>query len=302
MSLLKKEKKSLEKNIDDYLCWFDENFVKGQFVELYEGQTISELRNLIEKVAVWYELKYPDYKINSMIPYSNITDDNHNAFNSDLFQFENFVNALPINEQYYFGNIKYGNILYFQPEFRLAHLHLNNNGYVEMSEGALSVSKSKITDEELEGLHLNEVLERFYSENIELPKGNELESQAMKIELWNKHKKMLFDSIIYRIMERGRDIVGPRRAMLFANEFNGDMSIPMKYGITLYDSYMDSFINYYLEHGGSKELSCYVDYFVSLRDNKKTTEATIDVITSLYISSDNNNDINKEFKKVEGVN
>ena len=55
---------SLDAKVDDYIQWNYENMVKGHYTDIGEYWVPIELRNFIEKMAVWYELRYPDYEIN----------------------------------------------------------------------------------------------------------------------------------------------------------------------------------------------------------------------------------------------
>ena len=64
----------------------------------------------------------------------------------------------------------------------------------------------------------------------------------------------ILDTIMYRIIENGGKYYGPRRAYLFAKEFDRNTDLPISYG----DS---GLIGEYLEHGGNGELICYPKYF-----------------------------------------
>lgn len=73
----------------------------------------------------------------------------------------------------------------------------------------------------------------------------------------------ILDCAMYRIIQRGGNRKGPRRALLFAKEFKRDIDIPMKYGVDCSDTYLKTFIHKYLDFGGSRNLVCYDDYFFS---------------------------------------
>lgn len=288
-SLKKKysEKILLNEKIDEYLEWFNRNYVEGQINELYEGQIVDQLNNLIDKVAVWYELKYPDYRVNRLIPYEKL--DNHKSYNinnnNKMYNFKHFVECLPDNEKYYFKDLGYQNIMYFNPD-KFAHLHVSNTGTVLEAEGIRSVSKSLIDDDELEGMNVGDVVNIFKERGIELPAGNEIEPAVLRNALWNNHKNGLFDSIMYKIMERGGEIVGPRRAMLFAQEFGRDISTPMKYGVNFNDQGMNNLMAYYLVHGGDRDLECYFDYYNSAREDAKFDLVTFDQATVMFSNLD----------------
>ena len=46
---------SLDAKVDDYIEWNYENMVKGHYTDIGEYWVPIELRNFIEKMAVWYE-------------------------------------------------------------------------------------------------------------------------------------------------------------------------------------------------------------------------------------------------------
>lgn len=52
---------SLSTKVDDYIKWYYGNI---------EYDDSAQLRNLIEKIAVWYELRYPSYEIGKRMPCS----------------------------------------------------------------------------------------------------------------------------------------------------------------------------------------------------------------------------------------
>lgn len=284
----------LEDKIREYLKWYDENIVEGQINELYDGQIVRELKNLIDKVAIWYELKYPDYRVNKLIPFDTKGSSHDSGCNNKLFNFNNFIKRLPDNEKYYFGNLKYGNILYFSPG-RFAHLHVSDDGVVLEAEGISSVSKSMIADDDLKGISLAEVLDLFKKKDIALPTWNEIEPQVLRAALWNNHKNGLFDSIMYEIMVRGGDIIGPRRAMLFANEFGRDISIPMRYGVSALESNINTFMAYYTIHGGDKDLQYYFDYFNSVRNGEDISQVSFERAMALLAGLGDNKEKNKTY-------
>lgn len=102
----------------------------------------------------------------------------------------------------------------------------------------------------------------------------------------------MLDAVMYRIIERGGNRIGPRRAFLFAREFGRDISIPIVYGVDTSDPGLRQFINAYFKAGGSKDITCFVNYFsraskndkvdtISMRDLLRTTpNDCIDFYTS----------------------
>ena len=53
----------LDDKVDEFIDWYYKNMVKGNYTDIGEFHKPNEMRNFIEKMAVWYELRYPDYEI-----------------------------------------------------------------------------------------------------------------------------------------------------------------------------------------------------------------------------------------------
>ena len=308
---------SLDAKVDDYIQWNYENMVKGHYTDIGEYWVPIELRNFIEKMAVWYELRYPDYEINRLMPGSGqegieISDVmfNSNNYINELFdenddvraidwdEFYNthaFIKSLPWEERYRFQRARYKDLVYLDPNYTLhspmeierktAHLHLTPNGFVREAEGIDCYSKFKVTNEELKGMHVKEVVELLKERGISLPSDNELESAINNAEKFIKEKEGMLDAVMYRIIERGGCRMGPRRGFLFAKEFGRNIDIPMMYAIDRSDPGLRLFINEYIKAGGSKDLICYVGYFSRSNKTKKLDTLSIQ---ELILTQNNN--------------
>ena len=57
----------------------------------------------------------------------------------------------------------------------------------------------------------------------------------------------MLDAVMYRIIERGGNRMGPRRGFLFAKEFGRNIDIPMMYGVDYSDPGLRSFIIEYIK-------------------------------------------------------
>ena len=271
----------LDDKVDMFIKWYTDNIIKGNYTDIGEYYLPIDMRNFIEKVAVWYELRYPEYEINRIMPgwgqekkevsqvmfsrnpYINELFDEDADIRcldwSDFYNTKSFISSLPDVERSYFIRPKYKEIVYWD-KCSSVHLHLSNNGYVEMAEYmtcVMPISSSK----EIEGMHIKEVVKMLKEKDITLPDGNEFETAINNYERSWYCKEEMLNCIMYRIIERGGNRVGPRRAFLFAKEFGRNIDIPMIYGIDYSDPGLRKFINEYLKLGGSKELTCYVDYF-----------------------------------------
>ncbi len=294
----------LDSKVEKFINWYFENMVKGNYTDVGEYYEPREMRNFIEKIAVWYELRYPDYEINRLMPcsgqeqiwvndimfknnkYINTLLDKDSDINElDWYEFYNasaFIKSLPYEEKYFFSKPKYADIVYLN---RHAHLHLTKNGIVEMSELVGAWTNLVVKDEELKGLQAKKVVELFKERGIELPSDNELEKTIEYVDNWTYQKEEMLNCAMYRIIERGGNRIGPRRAFLFAKEFGRNIDIPMMYAVDYSDPGLRLFINEYIKSGGSKDLKCYVGYFSNIDKREKLDTISIQ---KLILTQSNN--------------
>ncbi len=259
---------NLDEKIDQFIKWNKECMVENNNSDIEKYYLCVKLKSLIEKIAIWYELRYSDYEVNRLIDYNKEAYDDWNSINMRLF-----IKSLPIEDRIYFSNPKYRDIVYLEPKHRSAHLHLTDDGFVESAEDISNYTmlnvftKPVIKDEELTGMHLKEVVELFKNRGISLPENNELEQAIEEFDNLSYQREGMLNCAMYRIIERGGRRMGPRRAFLFAKEFNRNKDIPMKYAVDYSDAGLRTFINEYLKSGGVKDLECYIDYFSSKNKN-----------------------------------
>lgn len=287
----------LNNKVDKYVSWYYENMVKGHYTDIGEYWQPIDMRNFIEKMAVWYELRYPSYEINRLMPGSGqeIIEINDIMFNDNSYinalldedaetreldwaEFYNtraFIRSLPWSERYMFTDPKYRSSVYIHSLSIGAHFHLTPDGFIDEAEDIDIYSNLKITEEELKGMHITEAIKFLKERGIELPENNELELAVAEVENWQKQREGMLDCVMYRIIERGRSRIGPRRALLFAKEFERNIEIPMMYGIDRSDPGLRRFINEYIKLGGSKDLICYINYFFGTNDRKQLDTVTI---------------------------
>lgn len=261
----------LDDKVDEFIDWYTENMVKDH--------TPIEMRNFIEKMAVWYELRYPDYEINRIMPdsqqeqidinevmfannhYTNdILDEDSDIKDLDWGEFYNtkaFINSLPWSERYVFSRPKYQDIVYWNRGHGSAHLHLTRNGFVEFSEYMDAVIPG-ISNEDLEGKNIKEIVNMLKEKGIKFPENNEFEKAIKDYDNWIYQKEEMLNCVMYRIIERGGNRIGPRRAFVFAKEFGRNIDIPMAYGVDRSDPGLRLFMNEYIKAGGSKNLVCYI--------------------------------------------
>ena len=292
--------RNLDDKVDNYINWYFNNAVKGHYTPNGEYNEPRRMRDLIEKVAVWYELRYPEYEVNRLMPGSSeerteindvmfnnnqyITDtlgnnQNVDALNwPDFYNKEVFIKSLPSDEQFMFQKTNYSSIVHLNNDIpNLAHLHLTADGIVEMAENFNYLKERNTTDLDnyFKGKHIKEVLEYFKSNNITLHPNNAIEDAIKWHDKWVFLKDEFLNCVMYRIIERGGNRIGPRRAFLFAKEFNRNIDIPMMYGVDTSDPGLKLFVDEYIKAGGSKDLVCYENYH--RKSNKDEMLRTIKV-------------------------
>lgn len=293
----------LDDKVDKFIEWYRKNKVLGHYTEIGVFQEPKQLRNFIEKMAVWYELRYPEYEVNRLMPGSNqemkeinnIMFYENNTINElfnqlnnkidinwcDFYNFDRFINSLPYDEASFLDEISYIDLIYITINNVNAHLHVNSDGTIDEAERIGLATRYKIRDEELEGKHLNYLLELLKKLNITLPKDNGIEHAIKSYKEKKVFKEELLNCVMYRIIERGGNRIGPRRGLLFAKEFNTNIDIPMIYGIDYSDPGLYEFIAEYIKAGGSKQLVCIDRYFAREKKNQTLDTITIiDIITN----------------------
>ena len=311
----------LETKIDEFVNWYTNKHVKGQYTKIGEYNEPKRIRDFIEKMAVWFELRYPEYEVNRLFPccgQSNQKIDdimlNENRAIKEVadildvdkakdfidavsilewnkfYSKETFIKSLPYDELYYLKEPKYPNLVYVNPDSRYnskaSHFHLSNDGIVEESEYMQPIPGWGVyTEDPFEGMHITEVVKFMKEQGMDLPDNNELEDAITKYNNKKDINNGLLDCVMYHIIERGGNRIGPRRAFLFAKEFQRNIDIPMMYGIDLSDPGLRSFIIEYIKAGGHSDLNCFVDY--GSRSSQKEKLRVISVNKLLRIVNHN---------------
>lgn len=301
----KKEKSEQDKDtydlndkVEEFIEWYKNNMVKGLYTDIGEYNLPLKMKNLIEKIAVWYELQYPIDEINKLVPMScqeltksNIQKNQHikemldNSLKVDSLKIDSLKIAnsdgmkalfdiLTDEEKVYFLNRSYKDVVYWRRGFCSVHLHLSKNGTVEMSECMDTVIPG-ISNEDLEGKNIKEVVKIIREKGIIIPEDSELTKAVQDYNNWNYQKEEILNCAMYRIIERGGNRIGPKRAFLFAKEFGRDISIPMMYAIDYSDPGLRLFINEYIKAGGSKDLECLVGYFSKVSKDEPLEKVSI---------------------------
>lgn len=253
---LRKDIVILNDRVNRFIKWYKKNIVDASLPTISIYAQEESMRNLIEKFAVWYEIKYPDALINEKI--ANKDDDSR--FNRDAyFSKEAFMKSLSKEEKIILENLNYPEIVYWNLNYRGIHVHIDSKGFVTCAE-FLEMLVPGMKDEEFIGKHITEVYEILKSNVLEVPSTCEFSKVIKEHNDWEYQKEEFLNCVMYRILERGVEKMGAKRAYLFAKEFNRCKDIPMAYGVDLNDPELRVFINRYLLDGGTSSLNCYVGY------------------------------------------
>jgi len=285
----------LNKKIEEFIEWDEKNIIDIYFRELgrpyviYPDHNHKIVKKLIEKMAIWYELRYPDYEIDRIFndgdsnneksiisknifidnPYikDNFNDPNrikqseiHDLKWEELYNKEVFINSLSDDEREVLTP-KYPSIVFVYKYPYTQRLNLS-------SDGVILKDDSHLSNEDLTGKNIEEIPKIIKN----LSKENEI---VKEIEIYARRKfikEQMLNCVMYKIIENGSSIYGPRRALLFAKEFNINIDIPMMYGLEVStdSTSLVNFINKYLEFGGNTYLVCYTGYFEREDHNNKS--------------------------------
>ena len=234
------------------------NDQRKKIIETFKNN--DTINDLIEKMAVWYELRYTDDRINEIIPYTSFSSYHKLKHNQDdnwseFFSFDKFLSLLSDREKSLIKNPVYKRIVVFHA----GYLYLEPNGIISSVFFNSSGIRTSFCD--IVGKHITELALEI-NEYIEFENQNKDVFDSVKnYELWNEMRNKVLDLVMLRIIERGGNRVGARRALLFAKEFNRNIDIPMIYGYDFDDSKSIELVNKYLEFGGKEDIKCYVSYF-----------------------------------------
>lgn len=328
---LKRQKTELDEKVDEYIDWYYKNVVKEKYTYVGEFNCPREMRNAIETITAWYELRYPKDEVYRLINVEGFYSD----INKDMVKNNNYVEDV-VNPTYLGGftgrwnrgfiekKINEG-ILKKEPESPIDEfdwtkffdfntlmslmderwvlskkdtsgyvyldrkccacqpfLYISVDGIVKDAQYVTEITNYQVNNDELIGLTPGQVANLFAERGVVLPKENDLDSLIDRIKLENKQQEGMLDCVMYRLIERGGNRVGPRRAFLFAKEFGRDINVPMQYGGDTSDPYLRNFINEYLKAGGTQDLVCYRNYFMRASANENPESLTIRELLKIH--------------------
>lgn len=298
-----KQNYELNDKVYQYIDWYAENMVSGFYTKTGEYHKTKEMRDFIEKMAVWYELRYPDSEVVRLIDGEKYvgTDVNDEMFynneyipikqlfpkstNKRVFEWSNFYNykafysTLSGEEQSFLDEINYPDIVDLKTIN--THFHLNKYGIMDETYAIDLRLERRGVKYSFEREQIGEALKYLKEINFSSPWVKEMQ----KVE--NAYQKRLYSQeemlncVMYRIIERGGNRIGPRRGFLFAKEFNRNIDIPLVYGIDRSDPCLGSFITKYLQAGGDVSLRCLDGYGFRKFANAKLESISISEVMEL---------------------
>lgn len=128
-----KDTYDLNDKVEEFIEWYKNNMVKGLYTDIGEYNLPLKMKNLIEKIAVWYELQYPIDEINKLVPMScqeltksNFQKNQHikemldNSLKIDSLKTDNsdevkaLFDILTDEEKVYFLNRSYKDVVYWR--------------------------------------------------------------------------------------------------------------------------------------------------------------------------------------------
>ncbi len=185
------------------------------------------MRNFIEKIAVWYELRYSDDKVNlvlernqelknmeNILEMEDILEQDNKKMNQDddseVYSVKSFYDALSYEEKIYLMQPCYRSILYWNGYSRYPSLHLSKNGIVEKSK-CMDTVIPEISNKDLEGKNIKKVMQIIREKGIIIPEQNEFIPTVQEYDKTNYQREGILNCAMYRIIERGGNQIGPRR-------------------------------------------------------------------------------------------
>jgi hypothetical protein len=242
---------SLNKKINFYYDWIGKNITTF---------TVDEVRSFVDKIVLWYEFRFPDHYFDledvDKVMLGELGKSCNKVEWCNLFSYDKFYYMLNSFEKSLLNKVKFPNMVDLYQGSR-NHFHLNDNGIITDADDVWVIRK-KPGDFMSCGIFFNgKSLKDVERINIEENLGLRIDNVKRIVSIINFKESVregLLDTVMYKMISSGGKYYGPRRAYLFAKEFERDFTLPIRYGD-------GSLINEYVENGGNKDLMCYIKYF-----------------------------------------
>ena len=311
----------LNEKINEFLCWYQDiikcRYSDSSYQHYYVSKKCEEVRNLIDTIAVWYKLRYPDSTISRIRKWGNRVKSENIMFEDnsyidalfdkkddvrlldwcDFYNPQVFIKSLPSEERKMLIDTEYY-ITHFDIDDYTVILTPNKDGRVKKVEIKTQdifeyfkahddfIIKGDLKAKELIGLSFKEVHELLKKRGIKLQKNNQLARDIRDYDNSALLREGILDCAMYRIITMGGKYFGPYRAFLFAKEFGRNINIPMFFAVDRTDCNLREFIIEYLKAGGQKDLECYDGYFNRKSDIEPLSMVSIQelLLTQAYSS------------------
>ena len=291
LKTIRKFVKELQEDYKDRETFNRKNdlLIKESFKDINDKElreeAITNFRNFVEKLAVWYELKYPSSLLNSL-------DFKEQEFilGKEEYNTNTFLNSLSLGERNLIEKPTYPPLAYLSKQ-EGTYVLLDEDGIITNAQSVFYpspyflVTKEYIVGKEFEGMSITKAMDYFQSKGL-ITANSDIEKIISRYETdWFK-RESLIECVIYRILEKGKNYTSLMRACLFAHEFGGNLAIPLKYGLFYHHPEVKPFINEYLKSGGSKDLVCLENYFHDQYTREKFEKTTLQEIIKYFNSGD----------------
>lgn len=285
-NIIQKSKKLFKKhNVnDDNLLKYDIELKKIEFynwcLENKFKYDKNFLFNFIEKMAIWYEMRYSNQVLWNIFYKNNISNEikeyikskgikefesllNENEKKlleefiefikwSDLFDFNTFYKTLDMEEKAIIDDPFFAFIYKFENDVKVYFDLTGNILEIEGKDNYIMSILKRCKDAK----DIVNILMEFDLIEDSLNVYDLCKDYDNRV----KFKEKLLDMVLYRIIERGNLSSGLERGYLFANEFKRDLSIPFKY-ISREPYHYKSIIEEYVKSGANLDFNCCMYYF-----------------------------------------
>ena len=223
--------------IENFIKWYKKIEANKKYDDIDIEKNTKIIRKLIDKLAIWYELRYPDYVIdhiinlyngNSVEYNSNISingnkiqvDEFHDYLNMDIF-----LNIISTEEKKLLEDPKYKSVYLDAYKSRFKHfedayLYVKTNGIIYLPYNISDWSNELINDKELENIHIIDAYKLFKKRGIKLENFNTLQDELSRYRREKLKKDGILNCVLSKIINYNN--YGNVRGYLFSKEFNLD--------------------------------------------------------------------------------
>lgn len=235
---MKKKNIDLYKNVKKNL----EHFIEAHSYDIDKPkeEAKQDIRAFIEKMAVWFELRYPDSEIKRMfgsynteiditteIFYNNLNlaDILKNSMTEidlkwhDFYNYDAFYRSLSEQEKRFIKEPCYPDMVYLYSKGP-DHVHLSPEGYVEIYEFSFYNNLVYSIIDKDEKCHIEKFIKILEEKGKPIDSNSEVYKAINLYDNQNRLRNNIIECVMYRIMMRGdRKESSLRRSYLFAKEF-----------------------------------------------------------------------------------